>query len=189
MAPVFKLCFPALLLSVVIQAQAEDKTLNLYSWADYVPAQTLQRFEQETGIHVRYDTFDTSEVLETKLLTGGSGYDVVVPSSSVLARGLAAGALKEIPHEGLKGYANLDPDLLEKLAAVDPGNRYAVPYTWGTLGAGVERRGGEKAPAGCAAEQPRSAVQARVREQTQGLWDCRARFAAGGHWSGAALLG
>ena len=137
MAPVFKLCFPALLLSVVIQAQAEDKILNLYSWADYVPAQTLQRFEQETGIHVRYDTFDTSEVLETKLLTGGSGYDVVVPSSSVLARGLAAGALKEIPHEGLKGYASLDPDLLEKLAAVDPGNRYAVPYTWGTLGLGL----------------------------------------------------
>ncbi len=120
MAPVFKLCFPALLLSVVIQAQAEDKTLNLYSWADYVPAQTLQRFEQETGIHVRYDTFDTSEVLETKLLTGGSGYDVVVPSSSVLARGLAAGALKEIPHEGLKGYANLDPDLLENSPPLIP---------------------------------------------------------------------
>jgi putrescine transport system substrate-binding protein len=137
MAPVFKLCFPALLLSVAVQAQAEDQTLNLYSWADYVPPQTLQRFEQETGIHVRYDTFDTSEVLETKLLTGGSGYDVVVPSSSVLARGLAAGALKEIPHEGLKGYANLDPDLLEKMAAVDPGNRYGVPYTWGTLGLGM----------------------------------------------------
>jgi putrescine transport system substrate-binding protein len=137
MAPVFKLCFPALLLSVALQAQAEDKTLNLYSWADYVPPQTLQRFEQETGIHVRYDTFDTSEVLETKLLTGGSGYDVVVPSSSVLARGLAAGALKEIPHDGLKGYANLDPDLLEKMAAVDPGNRYGVPYTWGTLGLGM----------------------------------------------------
>ncbi len=137
MAPMFKLCFPALLFTVVSMAQAEDKTLNLYSWADYVPPQTLQRFEQETGIHVRYDTFDTSEVLETKLLTGGSGYDVVVPSSSVLARGLAAGALKEIPHEGLKGYANLDPDLLTKLAAVDPGNRYAVPYTWGTLGLGM----------------------------------------------------
>ena len=137
MAPMFKLCYPALLFTVVSMAQAEDKTLNLYSWADYVPPQTLQRFEQETGIHVRYDTFDTSEVLETKLLTGGSGYDVVVPSSSVLARGLAAGALKEIPHEGLKGYANLDPDLLTKLAAVDPGNRYAVPYTWGTLGLGM----------------------------------------------------
>ena len=137
MAPVFKLCLPALLLTVSIASQAEEKTLNLYSWADYVAPETLQRFEKETGIHVRYDTFDTSEVLETKLLTGGSGYDVVVPSSSVLARGLAAGALKEIPHEGLKGYANLDPDLLEKLAAVDPGNRYGVPYTWGTLGLGM----------------------------------------------------
>jgi putrescine transport system substrate-binding protein len=102
-----------------------------------VAPEALQRFEQETGIHVRYDTFDSSEVLETKLLTGGSGYDVVVPSSSVLARGLAAGALKEIPHDSLKGYTNLDPDLLTKLAAVDPGNRYGVPYTWGTLGLGI----------------------------------------------------
>jgi putrescine transport system substrate-binding protein len=137
MVPVFKLCLPALFLAMAASAQAEEKTLNLYSWADYVAPETLQRFEQETGIHVRYDTFDSSEVLETKLLTGGSGYDVVVPSSSVLARGLAAGALKEILHEGLKGYANLDPDLLEKLAAVDPGNRYGVPYTWGTLGLGM----------------------------------------------------
>lgn len=137
MAAVSKLCFPALLLAIAASAQAEDKVVNLYSWADYVAPETLQRFEQETGIKVRYDTFDSSEVLETKLLTGGSGYDVVVPSSSVLARGLAAGALKPIAHEGLKGYANLDPDLLEKLAAVDPGNRYGVPYTWGTLGLGM----------------------------------------------------
>ena len=132
-----KFAFPALLLAVAVSAQAEDPVLNLYSWADYVAPQTLQRFEQETGIKVRYDTFDSPEVLETKLLTGGSGYDVVVPSSSVLARGVAAGALQAIPHDSLKGYANLDPDLLEKLAAVDPGNRFAVPYTWGTLGLGM----------------------------------------------------
>jgi putrescine transport system substrate-binding protein len=137
MAPLSKLCLPALFLAMAVPVQAGDKVVNLYSWADYVAPETLQRFEQETGIRVRYDTFDASEVLETKLLTGGSGYDVVVPSSSVLARGLAAGALREIPHEGLKGYANLDPDLLEKLAAVDPGNRYGVPYTWGTLGLGM----------------------------------------------------
>ena len=137
MAPLSRLCLPALFLAMAVPVQAGDKVVNLYSWADYVAPETLQRFEQETGIHVRYDTFDSSEVLETKLLTGGSGYDVVVPSSSVLARGLAAGALREIPHEGLKGYANLDPDLLEKLAAVDPGNRYGVPYTWGTLGLGM----------------------------------------------------
>ncbi|MGF6221711.1 polyamine ABC transporter substrate-binding protein [Pseudomonas frederiksbergensis] len=137
MAPLFKLCLPALFLAMAVPAQAEEKVLNLYSWADYVAPDALRRFEKETGIHVRYDTFDTPQVLETKLLTGGSGYDVVVPSSSVLARGLAAGALQEIPHDGLKGYANLDPDMLEKLAAVDPGNRYGVPYTWGTLGLGM----------------------------------------------------
>ncbi len=141
MAPSFKRCAPALFLAVAVsahaQAPSEGKTVNLYSWADYVAPETLERFEKETGIQVRYDTFDSSEVLETKLLTGGSGYDVVVPSSSVLARGLAAGALKPIAHEELKGYANLDPDLLEKLAVVDPGNRYAVPYTWGTLGLGM----------------------------------------------------
>ncbi|WP_460123500.1 polyamine ABC transporter substrate-binding protein [Pseudomonas sp. S2_C03] len=141
MAPSFKRCAPALFLAVALsahaQAPSEGKAVNLYSWADYVAPETLERFEKETGIQVRYDTFDSSEVLETKLLTGGSGYDVVVPSSSVLARGLAAGALKPIAHEELKGYANLDPDLLEKLAVVDPGNRYAVPYTWGTLGLGM----------------------------------------------------
>lgn len=130
-------CCSTLVFAIALSAHAEDKVLNLYSWADYVAPEALQRFEQETGIHVRYDTFDTPEVLETKLLTGGSGYDVVVPSSSVLARGMAAGALKEIPHDSLKGYANLDPDLLEKLTAVDPGNRYGVPYTWGTLGLGI----------------------------------------------------
>ncbi|WP_224787661.1 polyamine ABC transporter substrate-binding protein [Pseudomonas fluorescens] len=125
------------MLTAAVSAMAADNVVNLYSWSDYVAPETLQRFERETGIRVRYDTFDSPEVLETKLLTGGSGYDVVVPSSSVLARGLAAGALKAIPREGLKGYANLDPDLLEKLAAVDPGNRYGVPYTWGTLGLGM----------------------------------------------------
>lgn len=132
-----KFCLPALMLTAAMSAMAEDNVVNLYSWADYVAPETLQRFEQETGIRVRYDTFDSPEVLETKLLTGGSGYDVVVPSSSVLARGLTAGALKTISRESLKGYANLDPDLLEKLAAVDPGNRYGVPYTWGTLGLGM----------------------------------------------------
>ncbi|OLF54128.1 extracellular solute-binding protein [Pseudomonas chlororaphis] len=137
MRSLFRWCIPAVLLATLAPAEAGQRVVNLYSWADYVPPQTLQRFEQDSGIQVRYDTFDTPEVLETKLLTGGSGYDVVLPSSSVLARALAAGALKEIDRDSLKGYANLDPDLLRKLAAVDPGNRFAVPYTWGTLGLGL----------------------------------------------------
>lgn len=139
MRSLFGLCVPLVLPALVLaqQAWAEEPVLNLYSWADYVAPQTLQRFTEQTGIQVRYDIFDTSEVLETKLLTGRSGYDLVVPSSSVLARGLASGALQEIGLAGLKGYANLDPDLLAKLAVVDPGNRYGVPYTWGTLGLAV----------------------------------------------------
>ncbi|UVJ42303.1 extracellular solute-binding protein [Pseudomonas sp. LS1212] len=124
-------------LALAVPAMAEDKVVNLYSWADYVAPQTLQRFEQETGYKVRYDTFDTTEVLETRLLTGGSGYDVVVPSSSVLARAMAAGGLRTTGGAALQGYANLDADLLNKLAQVDPGNQYAVPYTWGTLGLGI----------------------------------------------------
>lgn len=124
-------------LLLALPVHAEEKVLNLYSWADYVAPETLQRFEKETGYTVRYDTFDTTEVLETKLLTGGSGYDVVVPSSSLLARALTAGALQPVEAQGMPGYGNLDSDLLAKLAEVDPGNQYAVPYTWGTLGLGI----------------------------------------------------
>ncbi|KJK05857.1 MULTISPECIES: extracellular solute-binding protein [Pseudomonas] len=126
--------FPVML---ALPLQAEEKVLNLYSWADYVAPEVLQRFEKESGYKVRYDTFDTTEVLETKLLTGGSGYDVVVPSSSLLARALAAGALQPLQAQQMPGYSNLDKDLLAKLAEVDPGNQYAVPYTWGTLGLGM----------------------------------------------------
>ena len=129
------LCLLSLVLALPLQA--EEKVVNLYSWADYVAPQTLQRFEQDTGYKVRYDTFDTPEVLETKLLTGGSGYDVVVPSSTVLARALKANALQPLNAQAMPGYGNLDKDLLGKLAEVDPGNRHAVPYTWGTLGLGV----------------------------------------------------
>ncbi|TDF86396.1 polyamine ABC transporter substrate-binding protein [Pseudomonas sp. H9] len=124
-------------LVLAMPVQAEEQVLNLYSWADYVAPETLQRFEKETGYKVRYDTFDTTEVLETKLLTGGSGYDVVVPSSSLLARALTAGALQPVQAQSMPGYSNLDKDLLAKLAEVDPGNQYAVPYTWGTLGLGM----------------------------------------------------
>ncbi|MDR2305686.1 MAG: polyamine ABC transporter substrate-binding protein [Paucimonas sp.] len=129
------LCLLSLLFTLPLQA--EEKVVNLYSWADYVAPQALARFERETGYKVRYDTFDTTEVLETKLLTGNSGYDVVVPSATVLARALKAGALQPLDTQALPGYANLDPDLLAKLAEADPGNRHAVPYTWGTLGLGV----------------------------------------------------
>ncbi|MBD9413958.1 polyamine ABC transporter substrate-binding protein [Pseudomonas sp. PDM16] len=131
-----------LVFAFALPLQAEEKVLNLYNWADYVPAQALQRFQAETGIKVKYDTFDSVEVLESKLLTGNSGYDVVFPSSSVLARTIGAKALQPVGE--LAGKGNLDPELLAKLAGVDPGNAYGVPYTWGTIGLGINKEAVEK---------------------------------------------
>ncbi|WP_263263333.1 extracellular solute-binding protein [Pseudomonas sp. RIT-PI-S] len=132
------------LLAFALPLHAEDKVVNLYSWADYVSPATLERFEHETGYRVHLDTFDSTEVLETKLLTAGGSYDVVVPSASMLTRLLKAGALQPTDQQAMPGYQALDSDLLGKLAAIDPGNQHAVPYTWGTLGLGLNVQAVEK---------------------------------------------
>ena len=131
-----------LVCAFALPLQAEEKVLNLYNWADYVPQQALQRFQAETGIRVKYDSFDSTEVLESKLLTGGSGYDLVFPSSSVLGRAISAKALQPVGE--LANGGNLDPELLAKLAGIDPGNAYGVPYTWGTVGLGINREAVEQ---------------------------------------------
>ena len=131
-----------LVCAFALPLQAEEKVLNLYNWADYVPQQALQRFQAETGIRVKYDSFDSTEVLESKLLTGGSGYDLVFPSSSVLGRAISAKALQPVGELANRG--NLDPELLAKLAGIDPGNAYGVPYTWGTVGLGINREAVEQ---------------------------------------------
>lgn len=113
--------------------------LNLYNWADYVGPEALKHFQSETGIRVKYDTFDSSEVLDSKLMTGGSGYDVVFPASSGLARAIQAKAVQPVDDAQLKNFANLDPELLAKLASIDPGNRFGVPYTWGTVGLAINK--------------------------------------------------
>lgn len=129
----------ALLATCVLPAHAQDRELNLYSWSAYIPPQALERFKAETGIRVKYDIFDSAEALDAKLMTGGSGYDVVFPASSGLARAIKANAVQPVQREQLQHYANLDPELLAKLASVDPGNRFGVPYTWGTIGLGINR--------------------------------------------------
>jgi putrescine transport system substrate-binding protein len=122
-----------------LSAQAEEKALNIYNWSEYIGPEALKGFQAETGIQIKYDVFDSPEALDSKLLTGGSGYDLVFPSSSGLARAVKAKAVQPIDHSGLKLYSNLDPDLLGKLATSDPGNRYGVPYTWGTVGLGLNK--------------------------------------------------
>ena len=116
----------------------EAAVLNVYNWSDYVDPQVLEDFRKETGIEVRYDVFDSNEVLETKLLTGNSGYDVVVPSAYFLERQLAAGVFQKLDETQLPGLANLDPDVVQQAARHDPGNEHSVVYMWGTTGIGYD---------------------------------------------------
>lgn len=134
----------AALLALALPLQAQERVLNLYSWADYVGTQALARFQSETGIRVKYDTFDSAEVLDSKLMTGGSGYDIVFPASSGLARAIQAKAVQPVDAQRLGNFANLDPELLAKLATIDPGNRFGVPYTWGTVGLAINRQAVQK---------------------------------------------
>lgn len=118
---------------------AASTELRIYNWSDYIDPALLAQFTRETGIHVTYDTFDSAEVLETRVLTGGSGYDLVVPSNQYVTRFIAAQAIQPLDRSRLTGFGNLDPALMSRMAAFDPGNRFAVPYMWGTQGIGYNR--------------------------------------------------
>ena len=117
---------------------AEEKVLNVYNWSDYIDPAVIERFTRETGIEVRYDVFDSNEVLETKLLTGNSGYDLVVPSAYFLERQIQAGVFRKLDRSKLPNLANLDPDLMQRAARHDPGNEHGVVYMWGTTGIGYD---------------------------------------------------
>ena len=130
---------------------AQDKELHVYNWSDYIAEDTVSKFEAETGINVTYDIYDSNEVLEAKLLAGGSGYDVVVPSSNFLQRQVAAGVYQELDKSKLPNLKNMDPDLMKAAAAYDPDNAHAIIYMWGTLGLGyntekIKERLGADAP-------------------------------------------
>ncbi|QEY24709.1 polyamine ABC transporter substrate-binding protein [Neisseria animalis] len=112
-------------------AAAQSGNLNIYNWSDYVDPETLVEFEKANGVKIRYDYYDSNEALEAKVLTGKSGYDLVAPSVSNVGRQIKAGAYQEIDKSQIPNYGNIDPKLLEMLASVDPGNKYAVPYFWG----------------------------------------------------------
>lgn len=117
-------------------AAAADKTLHVYNWSDYISPDTVPNFEKQTGIKVVYDVFDSNEVLEGKLMAGSTGYDVVAPSSSFLARQLQSGVFQPLDKSKLPNYKNLDPELMKKLEQHDPENKYAIPYLWATTGIG-----------------------------------------------------
>ncbi|ATN33099.1 spermidine/putrescine ABC transporter substrate-binding protein PotF [Rhizobium sp. ACO-34A] len=117
-------------------AKAEDRVVHVYNWSDYIDESILEDFTKETGIKVVYDVFDSNEILETKLLAGGSGYDVVVPTGPFLARQIQAGVFQKLDKSKLPNLSNMWPAVMERLAKYDPGNEYAVNYMWGTTGIG-----------------------------------------------------
>jgi putrescine transport system substrate-binding protein len=119
-------------------APTTGAVLNVYNWSDYIDPKVLEDFQRETGIKVRYDVFDSNEVLETKLLTGNSGYDLVVPSAYFLERQIAAGVFRTLDKSKLPNLANLDPDIERLAARHDPGNAHSVVYMWGTTGIGYD---------------------------------------------------
>lgn len=117
-------------------ALAQERVVHVYNWSDYIDESVLEDFTKETGIKVIYDVFDSNELLETKLLAGGSGYDVVVPTAPFLARQIQAGVFQKLDKSKLPNLKNLWPLVSERLAKYDPGNEYAVNYMWGTTGLG-----------------------------------------------------
>ena len=114
------------------------QVVNVYNWSDYVAEDTIDGFEQSTGIDVNYDVYSENETLEAKLTAGGAGYDVVFPSARPFAqRQIATGLYMPLDKSKLPNLQHLDPDIMEGLADIDPGNQYVVPYMWGTTGLGV----------------------------------------------------
>jgi len=129
--------FVALCCAVIVpMGQAADSVVKVYNWADYIGPDTVKNFEKDSGIKVEYDIYDTNEMLEAKMLAGHSGYDVVVPSSQFLSKQIRAGVYQPLQRDLLDNWKHLDPVLMKRLEAADPGNRYAVPYMWGTVGIG-----------------------------------------------------
>src|SRR5713101_7603896 len=124
-----------LLLASSAQA-AEEKVLNVYNWSDYIGEHTVEKFEKATGIKVNYDVYDSNETLETKLLTGHTGYDVVVPSGGFLGKQIQAGVFGLLDKAKLPNLKNMDESIMKAAAQFDPDNAHSVPYFWGTVGIG-----------------------------------------------------
>jgi putrescine transport system substrate-binding protein len=126
----------AFALSLPAHAQSHTRVVNVYNWTDYIAPEVLKDFTTETGIEVTYDTFDSNDMLETKLLAGHSAYDVVVPTGNFLQQQIKAGVFQKLDKSKLPNLIYAWPQISKRLAVYDPGNQYAVNYMWGTTGIG-----------------------------------------------------
>ncbi|MCT7374023.1 polyamine ABC transporter substrate-binding protein [Chelativorans salis] len=122
--------------ALATSAAAQDRVVNVYNWSDYIDESILEDFTAETGIEVVYDVFDSNEILETKLLAGGTGYDVVVPSGEFLGRQIQAGVFQKLDKSKLTNIDNVWDMIAERTEKYDPENAYSVNYMWGTTGIG-----------------------------------------------------
>ena len=121
----------------LVAGTAGAEEVRVYNWSDYIDEELLAKFEEETGLELIYDVFDSNEVLETKMLAGGSGYDVVVPSGTFLQRQITAGAFQKLDKSKLPNIDNMWDVVSSRTAQYDPGNEYSINYMWGTTGIGV----------------------------------------------------
>jgi putrescine transport system substrate-binding protein len=124
----------ALALIAITDARADEKVVNVYNWTELIGSRTVEEFTKETGIKVVYDTYDSDETLEAKLMAGSSGYDIVVPSSTFLPHEVMAGVLQKLDKSKIPNWSNQDPALLKLLAVADPNNEHAAVYDWGSTG-------------------------------------------------------
>jgi putrescine transport system substrate-binding protein len=155
MHKITRLAATAALCSFAVTAEAQEKVVNVYNWSDYIDEEILTDFTAETGIKVVYDVYDSNEILETKLLAGGSGYDVVVPTATFLQRQIQAGVYQKLQKDKLPNLKYMWPQIMERLQKYDPGNEHAVNYMWGTTGIGYNVE----------------AVKARLGTDTIESWD------------------
>ena len=114
--------------------------VRVYNWSDYIADSTIREFEKETGIDVTYDVYDSNEILEGKLLSGNTGYDIVGPSSEFMGRQIIAGVYQKLNKDVLYNYDNLDPAMMNLLENLDPDNAHSIPYLWGTTGIGYNKQ-------------------------------------------------
>lgn len=126
----------ATLLAMTTSVAAQEQVVNVYNWSDYIDPAAIEEFQKTTGIKVNYDVYDSNEVLEAKLMSGRSGYDVVVPTGSFLERHVQAGIYAEVDQSSLSNIGNLDAVLLKQIENHDAGNKHSVPWAWGTIGLG-----------------------------------------------------
>ncbi len=136
-----RLAVPAVALglaALALPALAQEKQVRIYNWSDYIDDSILEDFTKETGIKVVYDVFDSNEILETKLLAGKTGYDIVVPTATFLNRQIKAGVFAKLDKSKLPNLKNMWPAISERVARYDPGNTYSINYMWGTTGLGYD---------------------------------------------------